>query len=143
MELLPAGGRHLLIDFNPRYYHHLAFEIARGMPLPLFAYLGATGDDAALARAGAAARACSAPTGRAFTHRLDFQVMVRGREVTGRMSPAEAERWWRWSAQHRARITDAVLDVTDPLPSLVDTVVGLGHWLRHPRSAIRRIILDP
>ncbi len=142
VEFIPSQGRYLLIDFNPRYYHHLAFEIARGMPLPMFTYHGATGDDAALARAGEAARACSIPDGRVFTHWLDFQVMVRGRETAGRMSRDEAERWRRWSAQHRARMVDAVLDRSDPLPSLVDTAVGLTHWLRHPRSFIRRIILE-
>ena len=38
VEFIRAGGRQLLIDFNPRFYSQMGFDIARGMPLPLFVY---------------------------------------------------------------------------------------------------------
>jgi hypothetical protein len=31
---LRAGDGHLLIDFNPRFDNQLAFDVARGLPLP-------------------------------------------------------------------------------------------------------------
>ena len=33
-----------MVDFNPRYYGQMAFEIARGLNLPKLAYLDATGN---------------------------------------------------------------------------------------------------
>ena len=42
-EFAEHGGRLLLIDFNPRYFGQMGFDIARGMPLPWLAHLGATG----------------------------------------------------------------------------------------------------
>ena len=43
IEMIESDGRFLLIDFNPRPYSQMAFEIARGVPLPYLAYLDATG----------------------------------------------------------------------------------------------------
>ena len=44
-EFIRNDGQPLLIDFNPRFYHPLAFDIARGMSLPLMVYAAARGDE--------------------------------------------------------------------------------------------------
>ena len=56
VEFAIDGDQKLLIDFNPRFYNHMAFEVQRGLPLPWLAYLAATGQTEALEAAGAAAR---------------------------------------------------------------------------------------
>ena len=61
-EFIEDGGRHLLIDVNPRFYNHMAFEVDRGLPLPWLAYLGAVGDGEGLRAAVASARG-SRPAG--------------------------------------------------------------------------------
>jgi D-aspartate ligase len=142
VEFIREGPDLLLIDFNPRFYHHLAFEEARGLPLALLAYYGATGDDAALAETGRRARESDQPSGRAFTHALDLRVLVAGQRLTGHMSAAEARRWRRWYAEHRGRVTDAVSDAADRMPLFVDLAGHLGHWARHPRAFVRKILLD-
>jgi D-aspartate ligase len=37
-EFVVAGDRRLLIDFNPRFYSHMGFEVARGLQLPLLVW---------------------------------------------------------------------------------------------------------
>ncbi len=142
VELIRAGGRLLLIDFNPRYYHHLSFEIARGLPLPLFVVEAALGNREALDALARDAERSAAPRGRAFTHWLDLRVMVVGQRLFGAMSAAEAGRWRRWVADHRGATTDAVWDGGDPWPSLFDVAGRLEDWIRHPRSFVSKTLLN-
>jgi len=142
VELVRAGGRQLLIDFNPRYYHHLAFEIARGMPLPLFVVAAALGDRAALDQLELEALHAAEPLGRAFTHWLDLRVIVEGQRLFGTMTPAEALRWQDWSDAHRGATTDAVWDGGDRWPSLFDVANRLKDWVSHPRSFVRKTLLN-
>jgi predicted ATP-grasp superfamily ATP-dependent carboligase len=142
VEFIRAGGNLLLIDFNPRYYHHMAFEVARGMPIPHLAYLGACGDEDGLREAGRAAQRDAEPRGRAFTHALDFRILVEGQRLAGTMSPAEANGWRRWYSRHQDSMTDAVADPDDPRPGAVDTMMHVVEWARHPVSHFRTMILD-
>jgi len=142
VEFIRSEGRHLLIDFNPRYYHHMSFEIARGMPLPLFVVEAALGDRAALDRLAVEAALSAEPRGRAFTHWLDLRVMVMGQRLCGAMTSVEAERWRRWAEAHRGMTTDAVWDGTDRWPTLFDVASRVNDWVRHPRSFVRRTLLN-
>jgi len=142
VELIRSAGRQLLIDFNPRYYHHMSFEIARGMPLPLFVVHAALGSRAGLDRLEAEAAASAEPRGRAFTHWLDLRVMVMGQRLFGAMTPGEASAWRGWSEAHRGATIDAVWDPADRWPSLFDVANRLWDWGRHPRSFVRKTLLN-
>jgi len=142
VELVRAAGRQLLIDFNPRYYHHMAFEITRGMPLPLFVVAAAKGDRATLARLELEALHAAEPLGRAFTHWLDLRVTVEGQRLCGAMTPTEATRWQDWAEAHRGATTDAVWDAADRWPSFFDVGSRLKDWVRHPRSFVRKTLLN-
>jgi predicted ATP-grasp superfamily ATP-dependent carboligase len=142
VELVRAGDRLLLIDFNPRLYHYMAFEIARGMPLPLFAYLAAQGDEAALADLTEAARKTATPGGRTFTDRLALEVMLRGQRLTGKMSAEEVDRWRGWYRRHRESMVDLVLDRDDVRPVLVDVALRASHWARDPRAIVGRMLFN-
>lgn len=139
VEYLEAGDRRLLIDANPRFYGEMAFEVARGAPLPLLSYLDAIGDRPALAAAMAQARrALSQGSGRVYRHWIQLRIYLFLLRAVGRMSGAECGRWNRWLAERRSRTIDAVHDGRDPWPSLVDTLTALFHSLRHPRSTWRQ-----
>jgi predicted ATP-grasp superfamily ATP-dependent carboligase len=142
VEFIRVAGRALLIDFNPRYYHHMSFEIARGMPLPLFVVHAALGDRVALERLAREAALSASPQGRAFTHWLDLKVMLVGQRLFGAMTPTEAGRWHHWSRAHRGATIDAVWEPSDPWPSLFDVTNRLGDWVRHPRSFVRKTLLN-
>jgi predicted ATP-grasp superfamily ATP-dependent carboligase len=139
IEFLRVGGGYLLIDMNPRYYHYMAFDIARGMPLPLFAHLAACGDDAALACEIQKARVHSGDGKKAFTYQLHFGELLLVQRLAGSISREEVAHWRRWYASHRGDVVDAVREDGDEMPSLVDAVMHLAHHVRHPRSFITHI----
>lgn len=141
-EFIRAGDRALLIDFNPRYYSQMAFEIARGLPLPLLVHAAATGDeprlDALLDQASA-----WRPRGKhVYTHRMILELMLRAQRLSGRLSLEEFRDWRSWIASYQFHATDAVLDRKDWAPSVVDVATHLAAALRNPRSFVRTMVLD-
>lgn len=141
IEFILDGDRKLLIDFNPRYYHYMAYDIARGLPLPWYAQLGACGDEAALARELAAAREPRAGPALAFSYRLQLAEMLWAQQLAGTMSRDEAGRWRRWHRAHRGHLVDAVADRDDRWPEIIAGVLNWSSHARHPRAFINRIAL--
>jgi D-aspartate ligase len=132
-EFLISGEDKLLIDVNPRFYNHMAFELDRSLPLAWLAYLAAAGDEVALRDAIAALPNSDAASGRVYVHRFPALVQLTAQLLTGRMTREEARRWWGWVARSEG-ITDPAYAHGDPLPALVD----VAQWLRHPRSFLRK-----
>jgi predicted ATP-grasp superfamily ATP-dependent carboligase len=141
MEFLRVNSELLLIDFNPRYYHYMSFDIARGMPLPVLAHLAACGETAALERWVATARSENGSRAKAFTHGFDLDELLLVQRLTGAMSRQEAERWQAWRASYQHQLVDAVRERGDSMPSLVDAAAHVVHYLRHPGSFVRSIAL--
>jgi predicted ATP-grasp superfamily ATP-dependent carboligase len=142
IEFLRVRGEFLLIDMNPRYYHYMAFDVARGMPLPLFAQLAACGDEASLAREVNRARACAGNGAGAFTYGLQFGELLVLQQLAGKMTREEAKGWWRWYGAHRHALVDAVREDGDGVPWFIDAALHLVHHVRHPRSFLLSIALD-
>lgn len=142
-EFIDVDGRFLLIDFNPRFYSQMAFEIDRGLPLPLLAYEAALGRGDALRDTRSAVRARGTPArGQVYTHRFILELMTRAQRLAGKMSAAEARHWRRWCEAHRGRVSDAVVDRGDWLPAVVDVASTAYGYGRHPRAFMRSMILD-
>lgn len=141
-EFICANGQALLIDFNPRFYSQMAFEIGRGLPLPLLAYHAACGDDAALQAALQAAQGWQPQARQIYCHRWTLQLLLRAQRMSGRLSAADARTWQHWYATQRQHATDAVADRADPIPALVDHALHLRWYARHPRAFVRQIVLD-
>jgi len=130
VEFLHVDGRWMAIDFNPRFYGQMGFETQRGLPLALFAWLGATGNDSELReRVAIAARAPDGPA-RIYCHRFVFEMLVLVRWLTGRMATSERNRWKAWYARHRAGAVDASGDARDWLPGLVHSTSELLAGMR-------------
>jgi predicted ATP-grasp superfamily ATP-dependent carboligase len=142
VEFLSVGQRRLMIDFNPRYYHYMAFDIARGLPLPLLVHEGAQGHDDEVARLIDTAKHHDTAPHSAFTYRLQLYELLVAQTATGTMAVSESLRWRRWCAERDERLIDAVADRTDRMPEFVDAVRHVGHRLGHPRSFIRQIAFD-
>ena len=135
-EFLAVDGKYLLIDVNPRFYNHMAYEVARGMPLPWLAYLAALGDTNELRRSLDAA-SCADDEGRIYVHRLLTQLLLAGQAVVGGMSAAERHAVHAWWSEHSTRTTDPALARDDPLPGIVDVGMLLAQFARHPRAVVR------
>ena len=138
IEMIESDGRFLLIDFNPRPYSQMAFEIARGVPLPYLAYLDATGQREELGRAVAAAQREPEAGATAYAHTLLLSLVIAGQNLARPFGGAKAEPWPRWLREHR--LTDAVFDQKDPLPMLLDAASHLEQFARHPRSFVRSLL---
>lgn len=138
-EFIPAEGAHLLIDFNPRFYSQMAFEIDRGLPLAAMAYEAAMG---APVLGGARAVTERARGTRAYAHGFVLRLMLAAQRLSGRMSAGEATAWRAWHRAHRGLLTDAVHDRGDPMPMLAEVAVRLWGYASHPAVSVRSMVLD-
>jgi predicted ATP-grasp superfamily ATP-dependent carboligase len=137
-EFIEDGERDLLIDFNPRFYGQMAFDVARGMPLPLLVYRAALKRQAALRTAVDLAATRSEPRGWAYCNRLDFELMIYQLRLGGGVSAEEAKRWRNWLTG-RENVIDAILDSADRGPAFAHLATLVLGYLRHPRSLFRHI----
>lgn len=139
-ELIAVGDEHLLIDLNPRFFGQMQFDIARGCPLPLFAYLGACGRERDLLSAVNEAHFSFFDRGSGHCHSIALSILVGLQRISGRMTEEEATRWR--SFMDRESISDMVRDHRDPLPAWIDALTHVGGMFRHPRWATRSLLLD-
>jgi D-aspartate ligase len=140
LELVRVGERQLLIDMNPRFYNQLAFDIARGLPLPLLAYLAAMGEQGEVGRLLSSVH--DAETPRAFCNSLGVRLLVGAQRLAGTMPASEVARWSLWMRSRRGALVDAVRDSDDPMPFWAETGGQLYDCARHPRAFVRMIALD-
>jgi predicted ATP-grasp superfamily ATP-dependent carboligase len=141
-EFVADGDRRLLIDFNPRFYSQMAFDIARGMSLPMMVWHAARGEQWELAQEMQLARLWM-PTGHeVYCHRTMLELVLTLQGLSGRMSKSDVRYWRNWYAQHRDEATDAVRDVDDPRPAMADTAAWLKSFAAHPRSFVMSFVLN-
>jgi D-aspartate ligase len=141
-EFIVSGDRRLLIDFNPRFYSQMAFDIARGLPIPLLVYYAARNDAPGLADAIARARTWRGSGTEVYCHKTMLDVVLTLQRLSGQMSRGDVRRWRRWYRDHASGVTDAVRDPADPLPALVDAASWATHFARHPRSFVKSFVLN-
>ncbi|HTO22869.1 MAG TPA: carbamoyl-phosphate synthase, partial [Spirochaetia bacterium] len=137
-EFIQQGPRFLLIDFNPRFYGQMGFDIARGLPLPLFVYEAALGRRERLRAMVEGARRSPAGPG-AFCNRIDLGLLVGLQRLAGNMDTTDEARWRSWVASHDGALTDAIVDPSDRGPQLAYVAEEFGRFLRHPRSFLREL----
>jgi D-aspartate ligase len=138
IEFVESEGRTMLIDFNPRFYGELQFDIARGLDLPRLVYLAAAGErdalSAAIAEVGEEIRH---PSHLVYANRIDLEISLRLRQLAGSLTHEEETRWRDWLSQNRGRVTDSTLDRDDWLPGIIQGASALLRRLAHLRSAWR------
>lgn len=141
-EFVQDGERHLLIDFNPRFYSQMAFDVARGLPLPLMAYEDAIGrplvDESGRKQNGSSADSLI----RAYAHGAAFKVLLGAQRVAGALSRDEERKWRQWYDELGAARIDAVADADDRVPELVDLMNIAQDVARHPLRFMSVIALN-
>lgn len=141
-EFIECGTRKLLIDVNPRFYSHMAFEVERGLHLPWLAYLAATRDQEALKEEveeakEAQIRHC------AYIHRLPTALLLATQRFARTMSGEDHLRWRRWIRDNGGLVTDPVRNVDDPAPVVAEVVMEALDLMRHPRAYLRGLLRTP
>jgi D-aspartate ligase len=118
VEFIWFNGRWAVIDFNPRFYNQVGLDIRRGMPLPLLAFLEASGQAEALREAVAKAQAePEAPV--VFCDRFTLNAILFAQRIFSKAPPSDRTRWSSWVKQHAAHCVDVAIDSSDPLPGIV------------------------
>jgi predicted ATP-grasp superfamily ATP-dependent carboligase len=142
IEFVCVGDDRLLIDFNPRFYNQLAFDVARGLELPLIVYNEALVNEAEIAGLVRRSDGGSSASAKVFCNRLGFNLVVTLQRLSGRMPVAEAEAWHTWYRKHRGNVVDSTADGEDPIPLLADLALQIHDCVRHPRSFVRKVVLN-
>jgi predicted ATP-grasp superfamily ATP-dependent carboligase len=143
LEFVCVGNRRLLIDMNGRFYGQMAFDVARGMPLPQLAHAAAVGDDDEVSRLLAMVPRREATRRRfAFCNGFGLALMVAAQRLFGSMSEDEALGWHHWCLEHKDALVDAVADSDDRRPLAAEVVSQLYGHARHPRAFFRGIALN-
>jgi D-aspartate ligase len=141
-EFIANGNHRLLIDFNPRYYNQMGFEVARGLPLPLLVHAAACGDEQWLRTM--ALRAQAAPDGPppVYCDRYALAMIVALQRASGRMGGRDSRRWQAWYARNHRHAIDPAFDGQDIVPGLLATGRQLWNAMRHPRWFLRSMVLN-
>jgi len=141
-EFIADGDKRLLIDFNPRFYSQMGFDIARGIPLPMLVWYAAKGDQAKLDEELAKARAWRATGDERYCHKTMLDLVLTLQGLSGQMSLGDVRHWKRWHRDHQNMVTDAVRDSDDPKPARIDAAMWVKHFAKHPRSFVRSFVLN-
>jgi predicted ATP-grasp superfamily ATP-dependent carboligase len=142
LEFILAEGKAMLIDFNGRFYHQMALDIACGMEVPALAYAAATKNQAEVIRLMAYGNSGKHDNVAGFCHHFVLATMIRMQRILQTMSRKDAARWLDWSRGSHGTMVDAVNDPHDALPALVDVAQFLLHAFRHPRAFVRHYGLE-
>lgn len=135
VEFIHRDGRDLLIDFNPRFYGQMAFDIARGLPVPLFAYYAARGDWATVkSLAEAAHRSANDESVTAHCNRIDFEIMLRAQRLSGGLTAEDVKVWRAWYNSHKGRIVRPIFEPDDWKPFATEITRQFFEHVRHPRA---------
>jgi D-aspartate ligase len=139
---IAATGEHLLIDFNPRFYGQMGFEVARDMPLPAFVYWAARGLTGENLRAAVNYRAELDADAYHYSNRWILKLVMMAQTLSGRLSSSERQSLNRLLNDPKAHYVDAVRDSADGGPFLADIFLNLKHFARHPRDFYRTFFQD-
>jgi D-aspartate ligase len=134
-EFLRLDGKWVAIDFNPRFYQQMGLDIARGLPMPLLAYLAACRENEALENEMARSASALDIPNLVVRDGVRFWATVAVMRLLGLLGKAEQSSWTSWD--NRAKVLDTVFDVRDPVPGLVHAVSEIRLAVK---SIFRRLI---
>jgi hypothetical protein len=141
-EFINADANPLLIDFNPRFYNQMQFDIARGLPLPLLAYHDALGNHRDVEGLVDRVQLEDGPGNRVYVDLISLRTLFWAQGLSGAISPAERKQWNDWYMQHRDRCIYAAFDPDDKIPFWVAAVQHVARSARHPRHFLRSMVLN-
>ena len=134
-EFVRSGDDLVLIDFNPRFFGQMGFDVARGLPAPFLVYLAALGDTVGLKAAVETAQRWRATGPIRFGNLTALRLTRAAERVVGRtLDP------WANGASHGVLQLDASVDPDDWLPGVLDGVKQVAGAMIHPRAVLRAAI---
>lgn len=139
IEFIEHEGDFLLIDFNPRNYSQMQFEIDRALPIPYLQWLAATEQKTRLDEEWKLASNWTHDTSYVYCHTLLLTLVERGQKLTQLVGGEKSEAWDGWRRKHDGHLTDAVRVSGDPVPVVFDAIKHARDFVRHPRAFWRSL----
>ena len=138
-EFIVDGDELLLMDFNPRFYVQMAFELARQLPLDQLVLAYANND----IEYGKSIQEQNKNWDHTVVYRFCNQwrlwLILTTQAMAGRFSWVERRKWLTWAKQAGC---DPVYVADDPSPRRADIRAVAQSWLKHPRSTFRTFFAD-
>lgn len=141
-EFIVTDDQAVLIDFNPRFYNQMGFDIARGLPLPLLAYFDALGFSHRPAELLEPTARLEQSDGRVYVDLMALRLILFAQRWSGILVPGEREKWADWYKANRSRCTYAVLDRSDRVPAALAALQLTLRHARHPRNFLKSIVFN-
>lgn len=138
-EFILDGECARMIDFNPRFYGQMGFELSRGLPLVAMALALATGDSAGLQELARSASSHTAGCPRVQVNGFFLALLLGMRGLMFHLDAGEKQRWRAWRRAHSADMVDAVDAPDDRRPRLVQVLSEVRAAVRHPRAFLRNL----
>lgn len=130
VEFISQGTSFQLMDFNPRYYGQMQLEISRGLNPPACVVAAVSG-----VSLPAPAEYPPARIGR----RSLLRTVMTTQWLAGRISWSERKKWLDFLHPGEQLVADHIFDPEDPAPARRELISRLLHYLRYPRSSLRRL----
>ncbi|MFG6094430.1 hypothetical protein SPB21_04230 [Leptothoe sp. ISB3NOV94-8A] len=140
-EFIVHGNQLLLMDFNPRFYGQMAFELERKLPLDQLVLAYANNDSEYGKVIQKQDQTWDHHKVYRFSNRWRLWLILTTQAVVGRFSWAERRKWLIW-AGHTDTGCDPVYTDDDPNPRRADILSVVKSWIKHPRSTFKTFFAD-
>ncbi len=134
-EFVKTSDGMMLIDYNPRFFNQIAFDVARALPSPYFVYLLALGETTVLDAAVRAAQNWRPARGTVFEHRAMIAWTRAAERIAGRTP--EGATLSQPNGAGAPSVVDAAIHGVDWIPGVFDGLRQVGNALQHPRATLR------
>ncbi|WP_132317779.1 carbamoyl-phosphate synthase [Pseudobacteriovorax antillogorgiicola] len=141
-EFIYKDQQYYLIDFNPRYYSQMQFEIAREMEIPRLVFYSACRIDSDLQQEINKARSWDNSQKYIYSIIWLFYLTISLSFLSLNMSYREFRKWLSWANSRDSQYVDAYYAPDDRVPALVGMIQAFAGYLRHPRAAWRHFFQE-
>jgi hypothetical protein len=136
---LKESNRYLLMDFNPRFYGQMGFEMQRGLPLTQLVYAAARGDEDQVKTLIKTAEHWDHDEIHKYRFGWMLHVVLTTQWLGRKLGYQVRQSWLTWARE--GRVYDPVFDEDDTKPYYVDILRSILDFARHPRSSFRNYFL--
>ena len=140
-EFIVDGNQLLLMDFNPRFYGQMAFELARELPLDQLVLAYAHGNHSYGETVQQHDQTWDHDKIYRFSNQWRLWLILTTQAMAGRFSWKERSKWLQWAEKFSVGC-DPVYADDDPKPRQADIKCVAKSWIKYPRSTFKTFFAD-
>jgi predicted ATP-grasp superfamily ATP-dependent carboligase len=134
-HVVHGESQYLLMDFNPRYYGQMEFEIRRQLPLPLLPFAEMQSDQKLWSTlVEQQPQSLKEHASVNFRHVIMLRLLLTTQFIGFRLSWEDWKKWMKWSFRPAF---DPIVHRHDKMPLWIDLGNLLLRFLKHPRSTLK------